>query len=146
MANFNMNKVILGGRITRDPELKQTQSGIACLKFSIAVNRRVKKDDQNNQPMADFINCTAWRQNAENIAKFFKKGSCIMIVGNIQTGSYEKDGVKRTTTDVMVDEFYFVDGKGENKTDSPAPAQTQTAPAPAEPNLEIAGDNDELPF
>ena len=141
-----MNKVILGGRMTHDPELKQTQSGIACLRFSIAVNRRGKKDDQNSQPTADFINCVAWRQAAENIAKFFRKGSCIMIVGSIQTGSYEKDGVKRNTTDIVVDEFYFVDGKNDNKTDSPAPAQTQTAPAPAEPNLEIAGDNDELPF
>lgn len=118
MANFNFNKVILAGRLTQDPELKQTPSGIMVLRFTIAVNRRFasKNEDGSRQTVSDFINCVAWRQQAEMISRYFHKGSCICVVGNIQTGSYtDQQGNKRYTTDVVVDEVNFVDSKSENQ-------------------------------
>ena len=110
MASFNFNKVILGGRIARDPELKTTQSGLSVTQFSIAVNRKSTKDQQ--APQADFINVTAWRNTAEFITKFFRKGSSICIVGSLQTRSFtDKTGSKREVTEVVADEAYFVDSK-----------------------------------
>lgn len=112
MASLNFNKVILGGRIARDPELKTTQSGLSVTQFSIAVNRKSTKDQQ--APQADFINVTAWRNTAEFITKFFRKGSSICIVGSIQTRSFtDKTGAKREVTEVLADEAYFVDSKHE---------------------------------
>ena len=85
MVSLNLNKVILAGRLTADPELKQTQSGIAVVSFSIAVNRRfASRDSQQGQPEADFFRVTAWRSTAEFIAKYFHKGSAICITGSIQ--------------------------------------------------------------
>lgn len=112
MASFNFNKVILGGRIARDPELKTTQSGLSVTQFSIAVNRKSTKDQQ--APQADFFNVTAWRNTAEFITKFFRKGSSICITGSLQTRSYtDKNGAKREVTEVVADEAYFVDSKQE---------------------------------
>lgn len=104
-----MNKSVLIGHITRNLDLKYSQSGMAILKLNIAVNRRKKGE-------TDFINCIAFDKTAENLAKFFEKGSQIAIVGHIQTGSY-KDKTDRTiyTTDVIVDEFDFC---GSKKSDS----------------------------
>lgn len=123
MANFNFNKVILGGRLTADPELRTTQSGIPVLSFSIAVNRKYQSrtTDDNGQPIqnpnqqtADFINCVAWRQQAEFISKYFRRGSSICVVGSLQVRSYnDQQGQKRTATDVQVDEVMFVDSRGE---------------------------------
>lgn len=97
------------GRLTRDPELLQTPSGVAVAKFAIAVNRRFAKEGQQN---ADFINCTAWRQQAEFICKYFKKGSMIAIVGSIQSRSWDgTDGKKQYATDIVVDEVYFTGEK-----------------------------------
>lgn len=106
-----LNKVILMGRLTRDPELSQTPTGVTVARFSIAVNRRFAKEGQQQ---ADFINCTAWRQQAEFICKYFKKGSMIAVVGSIQTRSWDApDGTKRYATDIIVDEAYFTGGKKE---------------------------------
>ena len=133
MASFNFNKVILGGRLTSDVELKQTPQGISVCSFSVAVNRK-GKDAQ-----ADFINCQAWRSTAEFIAKFFRKGSSICLVGSIQTRSWEdQNGNKRYATEVNVDEAYFVDSKAEN--DAPS---FQTQPTP---NFEVVEDDQMLPF
>ena len=124
VANFNLNKVILGGRLTADPELKQTQSGVSVCSFTIAVNRKFQKDGQQE---TDFINCQAWRQTAEFISRFFNKGSSICVVGAIQTRSWEdQSGQKRYATEVVVDEAGFVDGKN----DSPTRDTTITASAP----------------
>ena len=106
-----MNKVILIGRLTRDPELKFIAgSGNAVTRFSIAVTRQFKRDE------ADFINCVAFGKTAETIAQYLTKGSQIAITGNIRTGSYDaQDGSKRYTTDVVVENFEFVGGgKGAN--------------------------------
>ena len=113
-----MNKVILLGHITKDPELRFTAgSGTAVSRFTIAINRPKRKDQEKAE--TDFINCVAFGKRAETIAQYFQKGSQIAISGRIQTGSYEaKDGTKRYTTDVKVDEFDFVGSNKGNNTQS----------------------------
>ena len=136
MANLNLNKVILGGRLTSDVELKQTPQGISVCSFSIAVNRK-GKDAQT-----DFINCQAWRNAAEIISKHFKKGSSICLVGSIQTRTWnDNNGQKRYSTEVIVDEVYFVDSKADLG-DGQAP-KLQTEPTP---NFEEVSNDDDLPF
>ena len=109
-----MNKVVLIGRLVRDPELKTTSSQTAVATFTIAVDRRFKNASGERQ--ADFISCVAWRQQAEFVERYFGKGNRIGIVGSIQTRNWEdKDGHNRTTTEVVVDEVEFV----ESKTDKP---------------------------
>ena len=97
MANFNLNKVILGGRLTADPELKQTQSGIAVVTFRMAVNRRFASRDNasGQQPEVDFFTVTAWRSTAEFVNRFFKKGSSICVIGSIQNRSWTDQQIGR---------------------------------------------------
>lgn len=105
-----MNKVVLIGNITRDPELNfAAGSGTAVCKFSLAVKRPFKKDE------TDFINCIAFNKTGETIAQYFTKGKPIALTGSIRTGSYDaKDGTKRYTSDVIIDSFEFIgQGKGE---------------------------------
>ena len=150
MANFNFNKVILGGRLTADPELRQTPNGIQVTSFSIAVNRK----SSGEQSVADFINCVAWRSTAEFISRYFRKGSSICVVGSIQTRTWtDQQGQKRYATEVVADEAYFVDAKGEtsfvpagNNVAGDAygtPAFSNDASAPK--FEEVSGDED-LPF
>lgn len=107
-----MNKVVLMGRLTADPELSQTQNGTTVCRFTVAVNRRFAKEGQQS---ADFINCTAWRQQAEFICKYFQKGSMIAVVGSIQTRSWDDNaGKKHYATDVVADEVYFTGSRTEN--------------------------------
>ena len=135
MANFNLNKVILGGRITADPELKQTPQGVSVTSFSVAVNRRGKEQQ------TDFINCVAWRQTAEIICRFFKKGSSICIVGNIQVRTWnDNNGNKRYATEVIADEVHFVDSRDEQSAATGAPTFTQA------PQFEEISPEDDLPF
>lgn len=109
MSNFNLNKVILGGRISSDVELKQTVGGVPVCSFSLAVNRRPARD---GTAAADFFNVVAWRQTAEFVSKYFSKGSAICVVGSIQNRVWnDQKGVKRYATDVIADEVHFVDGK-----------------------------------
>ena len=107
-----MNKVILIGRLTKDPELRFTAgSGMAVSRFTVAVNRRKKEDG------ADFINCVSFGKTAETIAQYFTKGRQIAVTGNIRTGSYDaQDGTKRYTTDVAVESFEFVGSNGQANT------------------------------
>ena len=139
MANFNFNKVILGGRLTSDIELKQTQSGISVCSFSLAVNRKVGKDQGQK---TDFIDCTAWRQTAEFLSRYFKKGSSLCVVGNLQKSDWtDKDGNKRYKVDVVVDEAMFVDSKNEAPgADFPAVNSMPTA------NFVDVDEDDRLPF
>ena len=94
-----MNKALLVGRLTREPELKTTGSGTSVCTFSLAVQRKYKNADGEYE--ADFINCVAWRSQAEFLAKFFNKGSMVGIVGSIQTRNYEKDGQRIYITDLL---------------------------------------------
>lgn len=105
-----MNKAILVGRLTADPELKTTPSGVSVCSFSVAVNRRFA--DSNGERKADFINCVAWRQTAEFICNYFAKGRMIGLVGSIQTRDWtDNEGRKRYATEVVVDEAYFTESK-----------------------------------
>ncbi len=127
-----MNKVILVGRLTKDPELRSTSGGISATNFSIAVNRNYKNKEGNYD--ADFINCVSFRNTADFISKFFKKGSLIGIEGRIQTRNYDaQDGSKRYVTEVMVDNAEFVGGKNDNqggsfKSNSPYIDESSSAP------------------
>lgn len=150
MANFNLNKVIIGGRLCADPELKTTPSGVSVTSFSVAVNRRFGgKNGEESQ--ADFINVTAWRTTAEFITRYFKKASSICIVGSLQTRKWkDKDGNNRSSTDVVADEAYFVDAKGEMAAPADtAPAPTSYIPAAytdAASQFEEVDTDEDLPF
>lgn len=144
MSNLNLNKVILGGRLTADVELKQTTSGISVCSFSLAVNRKGK------EAQTDFIDCQAWRQTAEFISKYFRKGSSICIVGNIQKRAWkDKNGENRYATEVIVDEAMFVDSKNDAQGTGTYTADQTSAPAtnaPIEPNFEPVDTDLDLPF
>ena len=127
------NLVVLTGRLTADPELKTTQSGISVTSFSIAVDRRYRAGEERQ---TDVINVVAWRQSAEFVAKYFKKGSLIGIEGSIQTRKYtDKNGNSRTAFEVVANNVQFV----ETKRDSAPSAVEDTAPAASFSN---AGAND----
>lgn len=116
-----LNKALLQGRFTADPELRHTASNIPVTTFTLAVNRSYQKDGKQE---TDFINCVAWRSTAEFVCKYFKKGMLAVVDGSIQTRSYtDKDGNKRTAFEVVVDNIYFADSK---KEDRPAPTLPQT--------------------
>ena len=159
MANFNFNKVILAGRLTADPELRQTSQGIPVTSFTIAVNRAYTRSSDGQQT-ADFINCVAWRSSAEFITKYFRKGSSICVCGSIQTRNWTdtQTGQKRYGTDVVVDEVSFVDSKSESSSAygaAPVAAPMSapmTSPSFASSNeqqistFEELSNDDDLPF
>ena len=152
MANFNFNKAILGGRLTRDPELRTTSNGTSVVSFSVAITRRYNGSSGDGQPQTDFINCVAWRNTAEFVSKYFRKGSSICVEGEIQTRTWDdKDGQKRYATEVIVSNAYFVDSKSENPAGGAYAGEGFTAPsfssAPAEaPKFEEVSNDDDLPF
>jgi single-strand DNA-binding protein len=135
-----MNKVILMGRLTRDPEVlySQAKEPKAIAKFSLAVNRRFKKD---GEPDADFINCVAFGKNGEFTEKYFHKGQQVSIVGHLQTGSYEKDGIRRYTTTVIVEEQHFA---GPNVTKKGTDDHAATPVNSVDGFVSV--DNDDMPF
>lgn len=113
---MSFNKVILMGRLTSDPELKQTQNGVAVTSFNIAVDRRFK---QGEERQTDFITIVAWRQTAEFVTRYFKKGSAILICGELQTRSWDdQQGNKRYATEVVANEVSFCESKREESTNS----------------------------
>ena len=114
-----LNRAILMGRITKSPELKNTQSGVPVIQISIAVDRDYTPKGQEKQ--TDFINIVAWRGTAEFIAKHFEKGQLIALTGSIQTRSYtDSQGNKRSVTEVIADQVYFCGGKNDNKKEKPS--------------------------
>ena len=111
-----MNKVILIGRLTADPELRQTQSGISSCRFTVAVDRRFA-DKNTGERQADFISCTAWRQTAEFVSRYFSKGKLICVEGSLRNNNYQDKNhpdITHYTTDVQVDNVEFVGGKSES--------------------------------
>jgi single-strand DNA-binding protein len=147
-----MNKAILVGRLTRDPELRYTQSNVAYCKFAVAVDRRYKKGEEKS---VDFINIVAWSATAEFIDKYFKKGRRIGIVGRIQVSKWKDDkGDNRTNVEVVADEVEFVDSKSDSDSYNDSYKSNNTAPATGgsetKSNEEADGfmplDDDELPF
>ena len=132
-----MNKVILSGRLTKDPEVKQTPSNLAVCSFTIACDRRFK--NQNGERQSDFINCVAWRQQATILGNYFHKGSRISIVGSIQSRSYEDNGRRVYIQEVVVDEIEFVDTRKD--TEAPAKAsEPEFVPVPVPPLPKMTGE------
>lgn len=142
-----LNNVVIMGRLTADPELRQTASGIEVTSFCVAVDRGYVRQGEERQ--ADFINCVAWRQSAKFISSYFHKGSMIAVTGSIQTRNYEdKTGAKRTATEVVVASASFCGSKtesgnaGDSAFSAPAPAYQTGNASDFE---ELSGDDD-LPF
>jgi single-strand DNA-binding protein len=118
-----LNKVIIMGRLTRDPDFKQTQSGIAMCKFSVAVERQFK-DKMTGERQTDFLDCTAFRGTAEFISRYFSKGNMILVEGNIQNKNYTDNyGVKHYSHNIMVENVSFCGGKNESNTAQTAQEQ-----------------------
>nr|DAM44133.1 MAG TPA: Single strand binding protein [Caudoviricetes sp.]DAP68438.1 MAG TPA: Single strand binding protein [Caudoviricetes sp.] len=130
-----MNKVILIGRLVADPEIRYTQSGKAVASYRLAVDRPFKQDGQQE---ADFINCVAWGKTGEFAGNYLRKGTKIAVEGRIQTGSYEKDGVKHYTTDIVVDRHEFCESRSSG--------QAATANSNAGQAFTDMDDDGDLPF
>lgn len=129
-----MNKVILMGRLVRDTETRYSDGAepLAVARYTLAVNRRFKKDE------ADFINCVAFGKTGEFAEKYFKKGQLVAIVGRLQVRSWDKDGERRRTTEVIVEEQYFAESKAAAEQGrKPAPEQNRSAAASNKPAKQI---------
>ena len=141
-----MNKVVLMGRLTRDPELRYSQgtNSLAITRYTLAVDRRVKRDGEAS---ADFISCVVFGHSAEFAEKYFRQGMRVTICGRIQTGSYtNRDGVKVYTTDVVVEEQEFADNKGDREGMQPIPEKA-FGRVPGDGFMDIPdGIEEELPF
>lgn len=141
-----MNKVILMGRLVKDPEVRYSQGSepLAIARYTLAVNRRFKKQ---GEPDADFIGCVAFGKSGEFAKKYFKKGQMVSVVGRLQVRSWDdQNGQKRWSTDVVIEENYFAEGKNAGNSNGTAPAQNNSAPQggfyPINDNIE----DDDLPF
>jgi len=143
-----MNKVILVGNLTRDPELITTANGVSLCRFSLAVQRRFAGQDGERE--ADFINIVVWRGQADNCYKYLKKGSKCGIVGSLQTRSYDaQDGTKRYSTDVVADEVEFLSTKGSSNSEEsfePAESGSKSSGKSDVVNKFEPIDDDNLPF
>lgn len=149
-----MNKVILVGRLTKDPELRATTSGVPVCSFTVACDRRFVK--QGEERKADFINCIAWRQAGESISKYFAKGHRIALEGSIQTRSWtDNEGKTRYTTEVVVDQWEFAQSKNEggmggsysaSASSSLYPQPEQSAPSAGDIDGFMPIEEEDLPF
>ena len=154
MSNLNLNKVILAGRLTQEPELKQTPSGISVVRVNLAVNRRRTRSTEQTEQQTDFITLVIWRQTAEFVSKYFRKGSAICVTGSIQTSTWtDQQGQKRYSTEVVVDEAMFVDARGEGGdgagsfgSDAYGAVPSYSSNVGSAPNFEDHNTDDDLPF
>ncbi len=144
-----LNKVILMGRFTKDPELRSTPQSVSVCNFRLAVTRNYKNGGSYE---SDFIDCVAWRNTAEFVSKYFKKGNLVCVEGSLQSRNWEQDGQKRTAVEVMVDNTYFVESKkdasegGSYIPSAPAPSAPASAGAFASDDFSAIDDADDLPF
>lgn len=140
-----MNKVILVGNLTRDPELVTTNNGISLCRFTLAVQRRFSNDGERE---ADFINIVVWRGQADNCYKYLKKGSKAGVVGSIQTRSYDgNDGTKRYATEVVAEEVEFLSNKSSsNEAEAPSESGSKSTGKSDVVNKFEPIDDDNLPF
>lgn len=144
-----MNKVILIGNLTRDPDLSETPSGVSVCRFSIAVNRGYT--DSNGERQTDFFNCTAWRGVGENVAQYCSKGNKVAVSGSIQIRNYEdNDGIRRTVVDIVAQEVEFLSSRSSSDRDDYAPprdsaSQGRTA-IKRKRTLQSFDDDGDIPF
>lgn len=141
-----MNKIILIGNLTRDPELRTTSSGISVCDLNIAVNRRRSKSAEAGQPDADFFRVSVWREQGENCAKYLSKGRKVGVTGWVTARAYMgNDGQPRASLEVQADDVEFLSPRGEGEAPRTQPAPAAAAPAPQN-NGFVQVDEDELPF
>ena len=147
-----LNHIVIMGRLTRDPELRRTGTGVAVASFSLAVDRDFSPRDGGERE-TDFIDCVAWRQTGEFVSKYFTKGRMAVVSGRLQIRSWtDKDGNKRRTAEIVADNVYFGDSKreGDSSGYSAAPAPSYggyAAPVPAASDFAMLEDDDaQLPF
>lgn len=126
------NRSILMGNLTRDPEVRYSQSGVAVANVTLACNRSVKQADGSYKDQADFVGVVIFGKTGEMVGRYFHKGSGMLVEGRIQTRSYEKDGQKRYVTEVVADQVMFAGGNGQAQASAPAPQPAASA-APAAP-------------
>ena len=140
-----LNTAIIMGRICNDIELRQTPSSVSVTRFTVAVDRAYTK--QGEEKKTDFINVICWRQTAEFVSRYFKKGSMIAIQGSIQTGSYEKDGIKRNTFEIVADNVSFCGRKEDGQSNNSSQNESQATETANNSNDFMAiSDDDDLPF
>lgn len=142
-----LNRIIIMGRLTRDPELRRTQNGTAVASFSLACERDFK--DENGDREVDFIDCVAWRKTAELVSGYFTKGRMAAVSGRLQIrGWTDKDGNRRRTAEILVDNIYFGDSKpqAEDAATEATGAEPLTYGTDKERYSEIDEDDDQLPF
>lgn len=140
-----MNKVILCGRLTADPELRQTTSGISACRFTVAVDRRIANKETKERE-ADFVTCVAWRQTADFVSKYFSKGKLICVEGSLRNNNYQDKNhsdVTHYTMEVQVDNVEFVGGKNDGGSNS---GSQQSNSSPVESSTPIIDSTEELPF
>lgn len=146
-----LNHIVIMGRLTRDPELRRTGSGIAVANFTLAVDRDFSSKDSGEKE-TDFIDCVAWRQTGEFVSKYFTKGRMACVSGSLQIRKWtDKDGNKRESAEVVADNVYFADsktaaGNAESPVTGTEAPQTMAAPAPAANNFTPLSGNDPLPW
>ena len=116
-----INRTVLVGRLTKDPEVRKTQSGISCAMFTVACDRNRKKDENSNEPTADFISCVAWRQPADFLGQYGHKGSLVGVDGRLQSRSYDKDGQRVYVTEVVADNLRLLDSRNSSTTRNDTP-------------------------
>jgi single-strand DNA-binding protein len=138
-----MNRVILVGRITKDPELKKTAQDIAVVNFTIAVNRNYT--DQQGEKQADFISCVVWRRQAENVAKYVSKGMLLGVEGRIQTRQYESETGMKYITEVLCDSVQFLENKSSNQSFEDSSSTKSQSDEFYETSKKLAAEDD-LPF
>jgi len=144
-----MNKLFIIGNLTRDPELRTTAAGDSVCSFSVAVNRRGRRDAQGNQPEADFFRVTAWRALGENCSMFLSKGRKVAVTGSVRVSTYQaQDGTTRASLEVQADDVEFLSPRGEGEGASAGYAPAASAAPAAEPASAgfTAVETDELPF
>ena len=146
-----LNHIVIMGRLTRDPELRRTGSGVAVAGFTVAVDRDRASEGQEKE--TDFIDCVAWRGTGEFVSKYFTKGSMIVVSGRLQIRNWnDKEGNKRRSAEVVADNVYFGESKRSNEGNSyggntySAPAPTYSAPAPVSDYALLGDDSEPLPF
>ena len=143
-----MNKLTIIGNLTRDPELRTTQAGVNVCDFTVAVNRRVRRDaQQGTQPEADFFRVSAWRQLGDNCAKFLAKGRKVCVVGPVSARTYQaNDGTTRVSLEVMAEDVEFLSPRGEADAMGGYAAPAAAPAADAQPAGFTSVETDELPF
>lgn len=137
-----LNHIVIMGRLTRDPELRRTGSGVAVASFTVAVDRDF---ENNGQRDTDFIDCVAWRNTGEFVSKYFQKGSMIVVCGRLQIRSWtDKEGSKRRTAEVVADAVYFGESRKQDTHTGFVP--NDSVPAPSAQNFATLDDDDPLPW